>query len=306
MAADPRNTGRVSKMSFRKVLYFAGGLSYPTVNVEVNTVSAPSGFIDYLDWMRQYLVGPTDKQRMTPGIADDARPEAEVVEEVRQMVCDNFDDVIEAFRSLDPQNKGTLSFDEFTRAVLLGLRMTRMTAHHRTAIFHHAKKINGTDDVDYVDWIQLFAPAHLQQREIGRRQAPTLRSTTPRGTVPGQGVESNSAGITDNSVAQLIAQLKTLKPSEAVACVENLNLSNQARREIFAVLSQEASANSANGEAPTSPETEDYLMKEVLNLPISPKEKMQRIKELPISADKRVEALELLGREDFARLKMQQ
>lgn len=32
---------------------------------------------------------------MSSTIADDARPEAEVVEEVRQMVCDNFDDVME-------------------------------------------------------------------------------------------------------------------------------------------------------------------------------------------------------------------
>merc|ERR1719171_1963209 len=116
-----------------------------------------------------------------------------------------------------------------------------MTAHHRAAIFHHAKRINDTQNVDYTDWLQLFAPVAVQQREIGRRQAPTLRSTTPRGLTPGQGVESNSAGVTDNSVAQLIAQLKTLKPSEAVACIENLNLSDQARREIFAVLSQEAS-----------------------------------------------------------------
>lgn len=28
--------GRVSKQSFRKVLYFGGGVSYPTVNVEVS------------------------------------------------------------------------------------------------------------------------------------------------------------------------------------------------------------------------------------------------------------------------------
>ena len=136
----PSPPGRVSKASFRKVLYFAAGISYPTVGVEVNAVPAPSGFVDYAAWMRRYLVAQAEAPpRAVAGVADDARPEAEVVEEVRQMVCDNLDDVMEAFRSADPENQGTLSHNEFTRAVLLGLRMTRMTAHHRAAIFHHAK-----------------------------------------------------------------------------------------------------------------------------------------------------------------------
>jgi hypothetical protein len=257
--------------------------------------------------MRLYLVGSPDKPRMAPGIADDARPEAEVVEEVRQMVCDNFDDVMEAFRSLDPQNKGTLNFDEFTRAVLLGLRMTRMTAHHRAAIFHHAKKVKDTDDVDYVDWLQLFAPAHLQQREMARRQAPTLRSTTTRGLAPGQGTEAPS--VSDNSVAQLIEQLKALTPTEAVAYLENLHLSEQTRTEILSALHHItlAEADARGAAAPSvmsvsGARSGEALIREVLNQSLPPREKMKRIKDLPVSAELRVEALEMLEKEELAML----
>jgi len=80
--------------------------------------------------------------------------------------------------------------------------MTRMTAHHRAAIFHHAKRVDGSDEVDYVDWLQLFAPTHLQQREMSRRQPQTLRSTTTKGLVPGQGL--GGAPMGDNSASQLI------------------------------------------------------------------------------------------------------
>jgi len=291
-------------MSFRKVLYFAGGLSYPTVNSEVSTVSAPSGFIDYPAWMRLYLVGSPDQPRMAPGIADDARPEAEVVEEVRQMVCDNFDDVMEAFRSQDPTNKGTLNFDEFTRAVLLGLRMTRMTAHHRAAIFHHAKKVKDTDDVDYVDWLQLFAPAHLQQREMARRQPPTLRSTTTSGLVPGQGMDQQASS--DNSVSQLIEHLKSLTPTEAVAYLENLHLSEQTQREIMAALKhtpaddvgQQQHMSYASGR-----HSEEALLREVMNEPISVQDKIQKVKHMNVTPELRVEYLEILEKQELAVLR---
>jgi len=251
MAADPRNTGRVSKASFRKVLYFAAGISYPTVGVEVNSVPAPSGFVDYPAWMRRYLVGEAEPlARMAPGVADDARPEAEVVEEVRQMVCDNLDDVMEAFRSADPENTGRLSHNEFTRAVLLGLRMTRMTAHHRAAIFHHAKKAPETEEVDYVDWLQLFAPTHLQQRELERRNEPSLRSTTQKGLVPGSGTPDAGRPELDNSASQLIEELKKLHPSEAIAYLEGLNLSEATKKELFDNLKHVAASEVSRPNAP--------------------------------------------------------
>jgi len=200
-----------------------------------------------------------------------------------------------------------------------------MTAHHRAAIFHHAKKVKDTEDVDYVDWLQLFAPAALQQREITRRQAPTLRSTTPRGLPPGRPASQPEEG----SVAQLIAQLKSLTPTEAAKYLESLNLSEQTSYEILSALhhevpqasaptpmqSNQSSGTSATGQpvssmpatnAPVSPETGDKLIREVLNAPITPRQKMKVIKDLPISAQKRVEVLEMLGSEELAQLQAQE
>eukprot|EP00658_Telonema_sp_P-2_P048816 TRINITY_DN37123_c0_g1_i1.p1 TRINITY_DN37123_c0_g1~~TRINITY_DN37123_c0_g1_i1.p1 ORF type:complete len:217 (+),score=55.03 TRINITY_DN37123_c0_g1_i1:147-797(+) len=166
LQADPRDTGRVSKSSFRKVLYFAAKISYATVNDECNTVPSPSGFIDYPAWMSLYITGDPETPRLQAGIDDNARPEAEVVREVRQMVCDNYEDVMIAFESADPEGAGMLDFAEFTRCIFLGLRMTRMTIHHRAAIFHHAKPGGKEGDmVDYFDWLALFAPNYVHERK---------------------------------------------------------------------------------------------------------------------------------------------
>lgn len=111
-----------------------------------------------------------------------------------------------------------LDFGEFTRCVFLGLRMTRMTIHHRAAIFYHAKVCRAPSiphvglqpegeqagTVDYIDWLKLFAPNYVHERcqPLGwvsmRRKQREGDLITPRETSnadPGAALTSQVGGI---------------------------------------------------------------------------------------------------------------
>jgi len=281
LQADPRDTGRVSKSSFRKVLYFAGKISYATVHAECNTVPAPSGFVDYPAWMGLYIAGDPETPRVQAGIDDNARPEADVVREVRQMVLDNYEDVMEAFNSADTESTGELDFAEFTRCVFLGLRMTRMTIHHRAAIFHHAKTVGDTNNVDYIDWLKLFAASYVHSR--GKKEpAPD----SPDFQTPVK-AELQDA---EQTVTELVQQLRCLDPAKVAEYVEGLNLSPQTRRDIEMELAKEgASDQSLNTGSIVSPTTGDKLIREVLSAPITAQQKLHVISELPIDPARKSE-----------------
>jgi len=307
LQADPRDTGRVSKSSFRKVLYFAGKISYATVNAECNTVPAPSGFVDYPGWMGLYITGDPETPRVQAGIDDNARPEADVVREVRQMVLDNYEDVMIAFEAADPAGTGKLEFGEFTRCIFLGLRMTRMTIHHRAAIFYHAKPDGAAGDiVDYLDWLKLFAPQQVHTRKP--KEGALLNTPRDSSDAAARNVAAAAASESpqspdneDSTVRQLIEELRSLDPTKVASHVASLNLSPETRSQIEIELARQGVIPAVPGSVlvheacMVSPSTGNKLVREVLAAPIRPDQKSAVIRDLPIDPAHKVELISQLN-----------
>eukprot|EP00658_Telonema_sp_P-2_P001869 TRINITY_DN10692_c0_g1_i1.p2 TRINITY_DN10692_c0_g1~~TRINITY_DN10692_c0_g1_i1.p2 ORF type:complete len:144 (+),score=36.66 TRINITY_DN10692_c0_g1_i1:81-512(+) len=137
----------------------------------------------------------------------------------------------------------------------------------------------------------------------------------PRSTLSSSSAASDvykrQAPEDDETVKNLIAQLRSLQPQNVASYIEGLNLSPQSRRDVTAELAREGLVPSEDYSAQVlasksrlvSPSTGTKLIREVLTAPIHLEQKSAVIRDLPIDPELKLEVMAEIDREIAAQQK---
>merc|ERR1711907_140368 len=254
---DPEGKGYISHLDFRKALYIHCGLPYSAVGVLMGEVPSAGGMVDYTKWVTQFVAN----SRRTTGLTREyIRTHDELLSEMQAAITSKFSDLHAAFRTFDTNGDGLISLYEFKRALYLHLGVL---PSHMDALFRYIDT-NDSGYINYDEWLQFFAQDFGSQPTSGAPLSPLRKRVLQR--------EMQRAGSAPSVVPQLSGGSV---PSS----------SKSDRASILGMLD----AKRSEGELGVAPLRQMQLVDEIRSLDLPPGKQVEFLRDLPVSAEKKVQ-----------------